>query len=166
MMRILIFLFSFSLASWQAFADHIPEDYQLQGSGELKYAFIKIYFARLYAPQKLTELQAPLILQLQYHRDVPADRIIKATMAQMDKQAYTPAGKGEQWRQQLTALWPDIEEDDTLSAYYSADGSTEFFHNHQAIGGIADPEFGYAFFAIWLAEDTSNPDLRAELLGL
>jgi hypothetical protein len=30
---------------------------------------------------------------------------------------------------------------------------------------VQDAEFGPAFFAIWLGKHTSEPDLRAELLG-
>ena len=33
------------------------------------------------------------------------------------------------------------------------------------LGEIADPEFGRAFFAIWLDPRTSAPQLRANLLS-
>ena len=154
------------LSTLSAHADHIPRDYQLLGSGVLKYAFFKIYDAELYAPERISQLQAPLLLQLEYPRDIPAERLVKVTFEQMEKQSTLIAERAEQWRQQLTDLWPDIKEDDTLSVHYHSDGTSTFYHNHQLLGSVADVDFSYAFIAIWLAENTNAPDLRAELLGL
>ena len=165
-MRKLILLCWLSTLSYSAHADHIPTDYQLLGSGVLKYGFFKIYDAELYAPERISQLQAPLLLQLEYPRDIPAERLVKVTFEQMEKQSTLIAERAEQWRQQLTDLWPDIKEDDTLSVHYHSDGTSSFYHNHQLLGRVDDIDFSYAFIAIWLAENTNAPDLRAELLGL
>ena len=165
-MRKLILLCLLSMLGYSAHADHIPADYQLLGSGVLKYGFFKIYDAELYAPEPISQLQAPLLLRLEYPRDIPAERLVKVTFEQMEKQSTLIAEHAEQWRQQLTELWPDIEEGDTLSVHYHSDGTSTFYHNHQLLGRVDDVDFSYAFIAIWLAENTNAPDLRAELLGL
>ena len=165
-MRKLILLCWLSMLGYSAHADHIPADYQLLGSGVLKYGFFKIYDAELYAPEPISQLQAPLLLRLEYPRDIPAERLVKVTFEQMEKQSTLIAEHAEQWRQQLTELWPDIEEGDTLSVHYHSDGTSTFYHNHQLLGRVDDVDFSYAFIAIWLAENTNAPDLRAELLGI
>jgi hypothetical protein len=45
------------------------------------------------------------------------------------------------------------------------DGVTIFFRDGAEIGRISDPDFGRAFFNIWLSQRTSAPELRAQLLG-
>ena len=164
-MKKFLFACALGLCSAHNLANHIPEPYQLIGSGVFRFAFMKIYQAELYAPDSIAALQAPLLLRLQYYRDVPAERIVKITFEQMAKQPYAIEAKLKQWRRKLSELWPDIQRNDTLSAHYLADGKINFYHNHQSLGGIADPDFSYAFLAIWLAEDTSDPALRRDLLG-
>jgi hypothetical protein len=41
-----------------------------------------------------------------------------------------------------------------------------FYYNNELIGEIGQQEFSQLFLDIWLSENTSEPDLRRELLGV
>ena len=77
------------LLSLSVAAEHLPKkDYQLIGSGELKFLFLKVYQAELYAPAPPSDLEPPMLLQINYLRAAPTDRIVKVTFEEMAKQAY------------------------------------------------------------------------------
>ena len=61
-------------------------------------------------------------------------------------------------------MWPDIKEGDSLSLLIHQ-GRSVFYFNQQYIGVINPSDFGQIFLAIWLSENTSEPELRRELLG-
>ena len=61
-------------------------------------------------------------------------------------------------------LWPNIEEGDTLLLKVEETKST-FYHNGELRGEITDQYFGPMFLAIWLSENTSQPELRTQLIG-
>ena len=63
----------------------------------------------------------------------------------------------------MKTMFPDVQADEHLLGVYQASGA-RFYHNDQSIGGIESPHFAAAFFAIWLDERTSAPELRAALL--
>ena len=65
----------------------------------------------------------------------------------------------------MRALFPDVHKGDTLTGVYTRKGTTIFYKNGKKLETINDPEFGRAFFGIWLSENTSEPDLRKQLLG-
>ena len=67
------------------------------------------------------------------------------------------------WGETMKTMFPDVQADDHLLGVYQASGA-RFYHNDQSIGGIESPHFAAAFFAIWLDERTSAPELRAALL--
>jgi hypothetical protein len=46
-----------------------------------------------------------------------------------------------------------------------ASGATQFYFNGQPLGRINEPAFTERFFAIWLGERSSQPDMRVALLG-
>ena len=154
------------LLSLSAAAEHLPqEDYQLIGSGELKFLFLKIYQAELYAPAPPSGLEAPMLLQINYLRAAPTDRIAKVTFEEMAKQAYASAEQIETWQPQYQQLLPTISAGDSLSFHYRSETEANFYFNHQLLGSIDDPDFARAFLAIWLAPTSSQPELRDALLG-
>ena len=65
----------------------------------------------------------------------------------------------------MAAIFPDVTAGTCLTGVYDAHGATVFYLSGKMIGHIDDPEFGKRFFAIWLGDKTSQPALRAQLLG-
>lgn len=104
-----------------------------------------------------------LILHINYLADISRDDLIMRTVEQWQHLGV----KEEQYQhfvKELKNLWPDITDGDSLALLIEDDKSV-FYFNDLSIGAINDPEFGPLFVDIWLSENTSQPALRAELLG-
>lgn len=105
-----------------------------------------------------------LLFDINYLTNITSKDLIENTVEQWQHlgvapeiyQAYLP---------ELKALWPDIKDGDSLSLLIDQ-GRSVFYFNKQYIGVINEPEFGQIFLAIWLSENTSQPSLRQELLGI
>ncbi|MGB0936100.1 MAG: chalcone isomerase family protein [Colwellia sp.] len=104
-----------------------------------------------------------LLYEIKYLADISSDDLIKRTEEQ-----WQHIGLAENEYQgfvsELKVIWPDISKGDTLSLLVDSEAS-HFYFNEAYIGSLVDESFGKVFLDIWLAENTSQPDLRAELLG-
>jgi hypothetical protein len=65
----------------------------------------------------------------------------------------------------MKALFPDVKEGDRLTGEYKPGHGATFYLGDRLLGTIADDAFAAAFFDIWLSPKTSEPGLRAQLLG-
>ncbi|MDP2562162.1 chalcone isomerase family protein [Psychrobium sp. 1_MG-2023] len=104
-----------------------------------------------------------LVYQINYQADISSDDLIKRTVEQwqhlnISPEVYTP------YLAPLKTIWPDIVDGDNLALLMTEQRST-FFFNGKRVGAINDAQFGQLFIDIWLSENTSQPKLRAELLG-
>ncbi|TPH12094.1 chalcone isomerase family protein [Litorilituus lipolyticus] len=112
-------------------------------------------------PISLKEEQ--LIFNINYLADISSEDLIKRTIEQwqhqdISKETYT------HYIKQLKNIWPNITKGDSLAILIKNDKSV-FYFNGQYIGGINDDIFGQLFINIWLDKKTSQPTLRAQLLG-
>lgn len=141
------------------------------GSAKLSVVFWDIYQSTLYSDDgtftsdDLTqESQSPLALNIQYLRDIEADELVEATADEWNK-----LGLGEAiyqpWLTQLTAIWPDIQENDELLFVLNHTDGGVFYFNQEEIGRIDDRSFGVNFLRIWLDKKASYPKLRNKLIG-
>ncbi len=138
------------------------------GEGSYRYLFWQLYDARLAtADGRFVDYQqsTPLLLELTYKRKISRDQFIKATVDEWKKLGQSSAEQQQQWAEQLKNLWRDVNKGDSLGAVLLADNSVEFYLNGQSTGVLADPDFGPAFFNIWLHQNTSAPELRAQLIA-
>jgi hypothetical protein len=104
-----------------------------------------------------------LMYEINYLADISKADLIRRTIEQwvhigVDEKTYRA------FIPQLTKIWPDIVAGDTLSLLIHNDKS-EFYWNNRYIGDVNSPVFGKVFLDIWLSENTSQPELRTELLG-
>ena len=63
----------------------------------------------------------------------------------------------------MQQVFPDVRPGDHLLGVHGGDG-VHFYQENRLLGQIDDVDFADAFFAIWLDERTSAPELRAALL--
>lgn len=104
-----------------------------------------------------------LIFEINYFADISSEDLVKRTeeqwqhigLSKQQYQAYLP---------QLKQLWPNIQDGDTLSLLIKEQQS-HFYFNQRYIGTVTSPQFGQQFIDIWLSPRTSQPGLRAQLLG-
>lgn len=145
-------------------------DARLAGSGTFRWFGLKIYDAQLWTGQAglspATLRSKPFALDLHYARHLVGQKIADASIDEIRKIGIGTPTQHKAWLASMTALFPDVEKDTHLTGFYAPGQATRFFLNGVAIGEIADPEFGSAFFAIWLHPKTSEPALRRALLGL
>lgn len=141
------------------------------GSAKLSVVFWDIYQSTLYSDDgtftsdDLThESQSPLALNIQYLRDIETEELVEATADEwnklgLGKTTYQP------WLKQLTAIWPDIQENDELLFVLNHTDGGVFYFNQREIGRIDDRNFGVNFLRIWLDKKASYPKLRNKLVG-
>lgn len=136
------------------------------GQATLSFLFWDLYKSRLLTTSgkyPINENNDKLIYEINYLRDISKDDLVDRTVEQW-QHLELPSQSYQKFIPQLQQIWPDIIEGDTLSLFI--DNKTSFFYfNKVHIGRIDDPTFGQIFLDIWLAEKTSQPKLRSQLLG-
>lgn len=144
------------------------EGFALQGSGTLHWFGIKIYEARLFAPNPLDPAQLPsnaFALELTYARDFSGSSITDLSNEEIKRLGFGSAEMRQRWQQRMQLVFPNVRAGDRIRAVHRPGTGVSFFHNDKPIGAIEDPEFARAFFGIWLDPRTAKPSLRRELLG-
>lgn len=141
-----------------------PYQFILVGEGNMRWLWFNIYQAKLstpsgtYLPEKW-----PLSLELIYTRNISRTKLIETTESEWIRQGISYQ---EQWLTKLTEIWPDISINDNLTLYVDRCGHSQFSYNGHFLGKVNDAEFTTAFTSIWLSENTLNPTLRNQLIGL
>lgn len=140
------------------------------GEGEMDYLFWTIYRAELYVDSlPYQEESFPKALKIEYYRDIDSDDLIDATKDQWLHLGINQA-LINQWTAELPSIWPDISKGDELIIYVSKDGESTFYSGQEGqtvkrLGQVDDDQFGRAFLDIWLSVKTTEPKLRAKLMG-
>ncbi|WP_034639972.1 chalcone isomerase family protein [Chitinilyticum aquatile] len=143
--------------------DKLPQA-QLVGKGEMRWLALRIYDARLYAPQGRLSPNQPYALQLIYRREIERDDIVSTSVDEI-RRLFGPVPALAQWEDAMRRVFVDVKDGDELTGVYQPGGPARFYQQGRLLGEISDPEFGRAFFAIWLDPRTREPGLRRALLG-
>lgn len=138
---------------------------QTVGQGRMTFLMWDVYDATLYAQDGEWREGKPLALTLSYLRDLNGVDIARRSIEEMRGQGYSDEIRLATWFGQMQKIFPDVAAGVTLTGVLTPEGATLFFRDGVEIGRIDDPDFGRAFFNIWLSQRTSAPELRAQLLG-
>lgn len=148
------------------------------GSGEMTWFGLSLYRATLWvggAPRDASDAtlrdDTPLALALEYRRDIPAARIVQASVDEMRKLGATPE-QLQRWETEMRRVFPDVRKGDVLTGLHLPGRGARFYFQprgngdvrSEVRGEVLDAEFARRFFAIWLDPRTSAPDVRAALL--
>ncbi|MEL0629862.1 chalcone isomerase family protein [Psychromonas aquatilis] len=140
-------------------------DFKMVGNATFSYLLWDIYESYLSTPSgkfSFDENQ-DLLYKIQYLRNIKAADLVDETENQwqkigLNKQQYTT------YLSQLKSIWPDINKGDSLTLV--AKGSySGFYYNNTFIGQINDTQFAQVFMSIWLSNETTEPNIRKQLLG-
>ncbi len=159
---------STALANSGVLKQALPEA-SVIGSGSFRWFGLKLYDASLWAvrgsfnPDNWQSVS--LALELNYARSLEGRRIAEASIDEMKKLGIGTPAQHKAWDEAMKQVFPDVDKTTQLTGLYAPGQPTRFFRNGAAIGEIADPAFGPAFFAIWLHPKTTAPKLRSALLG-
>jgi len=118
-------------------------------------------FNRLYG----TESDNTFALELEYTRTLYGEKIAIASIDEIKKLGIGTNTQHEQWLTDMKKIFPNVEEGQQLTGIFTPGQPSRFFFNGKPVGDVADPEFGPAFFGIWLHPKTSAPKLRQLLLN-
>ena len=138
------------------------------GSGELRFLGLSIYQARLWVSPRFDagDFGAhPLALELTYQRAFSAEAIAKRSLEEMRRIGSFTEVQATRWQQALQAALPDVQPGDRLVGLYQPGTGATFQLRGRTVGTVPDPAFARLFFGIWLSPLTSEPQLRAALLG-
>ena len=136
------------------------------GAALLKVFFWEVYESSLYTPDGTwNEGTKPFRLDIRYLRTISAEDLAKQTGKEWAEQGKVSA-QHAQWQEDLRVMWPNVTEGDVISLAINKAGVSTFLFNGERLGSLQNPQFGEDFSGIWLAEDTTRPKLRKQLIGL
>lgn len=144
---------------------HADTQFNKVGEARMEYLFWDVYDATLFTPSgSYRAAQNPVKFTLTYLRDFDAKDIVKATNEQWEHLGM--AQLSARYGDKLLNIWPDIKKGESLTLLTDEQGYSIFFHNNKQVGRIDDSAFANDFLAIWLSENTSEPAIRNQLLGI
>jgi hypothetical protein len=156
------------LATAQAIAHPQLPGSRLQGEATLRYFGLRVYHARLWTLPDFRVNQPadqPLVLELEYLRDLKGRAIAERSLQEMRRAGNTAEAQAQRWLAEMQRVFPDVKAGDRISGQHLPGQGARFWHNGRLAGEIDDAMFAKRFFGIWLAPTTSEPDMRLALLG-
>ena len=148
----------------------VATGWRVQGEATMRFFGMPVYDATLTVPATFspeTWTAQPLALSLRYHRSLSGTAIAERSLHEMRRAGAIDEARAVRWLDFLKEALPDVRAGDRIVGRWSpATGTVSLQHNDGPAREIADREFGTRFFGIWLAPHTSEPGLRARLLGL
>jgi hypothetical protein len=139
-----------------------------QGTGQMRFFGLRVYDVRLWAGEPASAANwaaLPLALEIEYARELPGGAIAERSLKEMRRQAEIDADTGARWLSEMSRLFPDVRAGDRITGVQRPGAGARFFVNGRLQGELPDAEFARLFFGIWLSPRTSEPALRAALLG-
>ena len=143
-------------------------DAALHGQARLRFFGLHVYDARLWTARPLAPggwVQRPFALELEYARSLQGRKIAERSLDEMRRQQPIADADAQRWLATMGELFPDVDAGDRLTGVHLPAEGARFFFNGRPRGELRDPTFARLFFGIWLAPETSEPALRAQLLG-
>ncbi|KNZ33406.1 MAG: hypothetical protein AD742_07215 [Methylibium sp. NZG] len=141
---------------------------RLLGNGRLTYFGLHVYDARLWVGDGFAAdnyAKLPLALELEYARALVGKLIAERSLDEMKRAGGFSDEQGQRWLAAMTQMFPDVVKGDRLTGLHRPGEAANFYLNGKVRGEVRDAEFAKAFFGIWLSPKTSEPKLRAALLG-
>ncbi len=140
----------------------------LQGQGRLRFLGLHVYDALLWTTRKLPDDEAQnhaLALELRYARTLRGPLIAERSIEEMRRVGEFTEGDAQRWLEAMKRLFPDVHAGDRITGVHRPGEAAQFFVNGRAAGEVREARFAQLFFGIWLSPRTSQPALRAQLLG-
>lgn len=137
------------------------------GTASLTWFFLTAYEASLWTDAPRWSMDRPFALSLTYKLSFTRDELVERTLEEMKK--VSPSLTRDVLARHgaaLNSVYPDVKSGDRVTALHMPGEGVRFFHNGRLTGEVDDPSFAEPFFGIWLSPRTSEPKMRAALLGL
>ena len=138
------------------------------GRGELTWFGLSIYHASLWTSTgeyQSVKHSLPIALTITYNKNIKSEALAKRTVEEWKQLGLFDDQRRKFWGQQLKQIWPNVTPGDSITTLVTANKKTRFYHNDKLLTELAEPTFGTALLSIWLDAETSEPHLRAKLIG-
>lgn len=139
---------------------------KIVGQARLTMFFWDIYDASLIAPQGKFAMEQPFALELKYLRSFDGKKIASRSVDEMRKLGMDDEVKLAKWYQEMQDIFPNVKKGEMITGVVDKNQISHFYFNDKLLGKVHDKEFSRWFFSIWLSEQTSEPEMREQLLGL
>lgn len=141
---------------------------RLIGQHRFTYWGFEVYDASLwgntaFAPQDWAKQS--LVLELRYLRDFKGADIAQRSIDEMQGQRALSAAQKQTWASVLQSLIPNVRSGERLTGIYTPDKGMQLLHQDRLLGEVTDVELAQRFFGNWLAPETSQRQLRQQLLA-
>ena len=140
----------------------------LSGQASMTFWGFEVYQATLWVATGFVDSayeQSAFALELAYRRDFKGADIAARSIAEMRRQTPLEAALHARWEARMRALFPDVKAGDRITGVHLPGTGAQFWSNGRRLGEIRDSTFARLFFGIWLAPQTSEPQLRQALLA-
>lgn len=146
----------------------VSEETKLLEVGRAKFSvmFWDIYDSRLYTTTGKYPVEQDnenVAFEITYLKDIDREDLITRTVEQWEHIGLNQ-DEFAHYVPLLESIWPNIKAGDSLRLLIEGSRS-HFYFNQEHIGSIESTDFGQKFIDIWLSSNTSQPKLRAQLLG-
>jgi hypothetical protein len=141
---------------------------RLIGQQRFTYWGFSIYDASLWANSTFATsdwTKQALVLDLRYLRDFKGADIAQRSMDEMQGQRALTSAQVQSWSMQLNQLIPNVRAGERLTGVYLPQKGLQLLHQEQLMGEMRDTELAQRFMGIWLAPETSQRQLRQQLLA-
>jgi Chalcone isomerase-like len=140
----------------------------LQGQGRLRYFGLHIYDAALWSAAPVppgNPLGTALALEMRYARKLAGSAIADRSIDEMRRVGDFSPADGQRWLDAMKQAFPDVQAGDRITGVHQPGVGAAFFVNGKPTAEVRDTSFAKLFFGVWLSPRTSQPALRAALLG-
>jgi hypothetical protein len=134
------------------------------GVGTASWLVFTAYEASLWADSGTWSMSSRFALSLQYRMSFTKEELVESTINEMGRVA--PGFDASWYRNDLERAFANVVDGDRITALHLPGEGVRFFHNGNPTATVEHAVFADPFFAIWLSEGTSAPELRADLLRL
>ncbi len=141
----------------------------LQGQGRLRYFGLHIYDAALWSAAPVppgNPFATALALELRYARKLAGGAIADRSIDEMKRVGDFSPADGQRWLDAMKQAFPDVQAGDRITGVHQPGVGASFFVNGKPTAEVRDTVFARLFFGVWLSPRTSQPALRAALLGM
>ena len=144
----------------------VASDMKLIGEGTLTVLFFKVYDVRLLADSKPFSWKNKFQLEFEYKRSITKERIIDSSIKELKRQQNVTEHNLEEWTTYLEEVIQPLQEGIKATIKWNPQGTITFQNEGAKSVTIKDESFARSYINIWLGEETSQPKLRSQLLGV
>ena len=141
---------------------------RLVGQHRFTYWGFEVYDASLWADSEFSPedwARQALILELRYLRDFKGADIAQRSIDEMHGQRALGPVQLKSWLDTLQQLIPNVRSGERLTGVYRPGKGMQLLHQDRFVGEVMDAELAQRFMGIWLAPETSQRQLRQQLLA-